>query len=45
MAEALSSATTILNSAWSFISDNPILLGSCCVGLLAGGIHAVKSFF
>lgn len=42
---ALTSASSILSSAWTFISSNEILFGVCALGLLCGAIHAVKSFF
>ncbi|WP_321994520.1 hypothetical protein [Clostridium butyricum] len=45
MADALTSATSILNAAWTFISGNPVLFGMCCVGLLSSAVYTVKSFF
>lgn len=45
MSEALTTATTILDSAWSFISGNAILFGVCALGLLAGGVRIVKNLF
>lgn len=45
MAEALTSAASILNAGWDFISGNAVLFGICAVGILAAGITTVKSFF
>ena len=45
MSEALSSAVSILNSAWGFISGNEVLFGICAVGLLTAAIFKVKRMF
>ncbi|WP_394899921.1 hypothetical protein [Clostridium butyricum] len=45
MADALTSAASILASAWTFISGNEVLFGMCCVGLLSSAVYTVKSFF
>ena len=45
LVNALKDASSVLGSAWSFISSNPIIFGACCVGLLAIGVHVVRRFF
>lgn len=45
MEAALTTATTILSNAWTFISGNDLLFGACCLGLLSGGIYVVKGLF
>lgn len=45
IATALSTGGEILDVCWNWISGNPILFAVCCIGILVGGIHAVKSLF
>lgn len=45
MSEALTTATLVLNSAWTFIEGNPILFGACALGLVGAGITLVKGLF
>ena len=42
---ALTTATSVLSSAWDFISANPILFGACALGLFAMAIFKVKALF
>ena len=45
LASALSTAKSVLSSAWGFISNNPVLFGACALGLLTFAIIKVKRFF
>lgn len=45
IADALANATTILSSAWDFITGNAIIFGACALGLLAMAIFKVKALF
>lgn len=45
MAEALTTATLVLNTSWDFIASNAILFGACALGLVGAGITLVKGLF
>ena len=42
LSQILADGTSILNSAWSFISGNALLLSICGFGLIVGAVRVIR---
>lgn len=42
LSQILEDGVTILESAWGFISGNPLLLSICGFGLIVGAVRVIR---